>query len=527
MHEGVRARLTVLPASKPAAEIKHQTYQQTKLKIVARVPRTHHPPNPPATPRTPPSHTRPPPIVLKNYSEPGAMPSDLHRAVCWLFVAAITGYGSLGYLRMHHSLIEARAENIRLNIELQTLRAASSAIPASSSNQRAANRELLDADDVKQEVQTLRAATRAIPTPSASNQRAANRELVDDHLSQPTFDRTGPDFDRWWVSRLRQDADRMREQCLVFGKWRDAPPAPEGMPCHAVDTSEPQRLFALPGQNVSSEASLRDFESLASVSVHFSDLFLLGSGPLPALSEYLTLLKAVRPSIYILQIGANAAGTGELNEWVRPVLLQNPEFSATVVEPVFFLFELLRRNYQPLSSRVETLSYAVAARNGPCKMMATSVTGHYKQVSTIAVDEAQGTRCFSPGRPCGFVRRMIDEGELKPVDVQCVTLDALVTRSRRPNMSLPIDILVIDAEMMDYTVLRSTNMRSLNLRPLAIEFVSRTMTAQQGHEITALLAVQGYLCRFAPPGKGAWPNATWWRPGLTTKRSETVCYRVV
>ena len=62
--------------------------------------------------------------------------------------------------------------------------------------------------------------------------------------------------------------------------------------------------------------------------------------------------------------------------------------------------------------------------------------------------------------------------------------------------------------------------------PLAIEFESKTLTAQQGHEIAALLAVQGFLCRFSPSGDRQWPGRPWWRHygGLSP---ESVCYRVV
>lgn len=61
--------------------------------------------------------------------------------------------------------------------------------------------------------------------------------------------------------------------------------------------------------------------------------------------------------------------------------------------------------------------------------------------------------------------------------------------------------------------------------PLAIEFESKTMTAQQGAEIGTLLAVQGYLCRFAPSGEAQWPGRKWWHH--YGGRAESVCFRVV
>ena len=86
------------------------------------------------------------------------------------------------------------------------------------------------------------------------------------------------------------------------------------------------------------------------------------------------------------------------------------------------------------------------------------------------------------------------------------------------------EIDAIDAEMLDYTLLRSIDLRAV--APLAIEFESKTLTMQQGHEIAAVLAVQGYLCRFAPSGRKQWPGKAWWRHygGLS---AESVCFRVV
>lgn len=439
------------------------------------------------------------------------------------------------------------------------------------------------------------------------------------------------------ASPRRRD-ERMRQQCAVFGIWHRAPPAAEGRPCHLVETSAPQALFTLPNHN-DSELSKLEFQPLAQTadeaarrqasgtsgddsimlrSLVDTDLYLLGSGKLPSMSEYLSLLSAVRPTVHMVQIGANAAGDGELNEWVRPVLMEHPSWTATVIEPVPSLYDLLVRNYESMSHRVEPMRFAVASRSGPCTMhVAAGARGGeggararspapareprvtlrrrrlpdaadgrrlqqlaqqlpeqlpeqlpqqlaqeqsepvqqpqqqqqrdearqealmeplpgsslglhgiepgVEQVSTLALGaEAQGTRCFSKGRPCAYVRRLLDSGALVPIEVRCITLHALLQRRRDP--SVPVDVLVIDAEMLDYTLLRSIDLRAV--APLAIEFESKTLTMQQGHEIAAVLAVQGYLCRFAPSGRKQWPGKAWWRHygGLS---AESVCFRVV
>ena len=64
----------------------------------------------------------------------------------------------------------------------------------------------------------------------------------------------------------RKDAARMSDQCLVFSRWRGAAVAPNGLPCHAVNTTRPESLFALPNQdgNDNTSASL-DFGPLLEV----------------------------------------------------------------------------------------------------------------------------------------------------------------------------------------------------------------------------------------------------------------------
>jgi FkbM family methyltransferase len=346
-------------------------------------------------------------------------------------------------------------------------------------------------------------------------------------------------------SQPRQLDPRLATQCLIWSTWLGAPAAAPGMPCHLVSTPTPQHTFTLPAEN-GTDVSLQEFQPVLTVAKEAAarhqagqqppallgtltrlldtDNFMPGSGRLPTMAQYLELLAAVQAEVHVVQIGANAAGDGELNEWVRPVLKEHPSWSATVVEPVPFLFELLRRNYKPIEGRVEAMRYAVAGRTGKCTMYAADSRGNRKQVSTVALSEAHGTRCFTPDRPCRFVRAMVDSGALKPLEVECVTLDELLRRRRNP--SVAVDVLVIDAEMLDYTLLRSINLRAI--APLAIEFESKTMTVQQGMELAALLAVQGYLCRFAPAGAEQWPGRAWWKHyGGAERSAESVCFRSV
>ena len=245
------------------------------------------------------------------------------------------------------------------------------------------------------------------------------------------------------------------------------------------------------------------------------------------------MLRAVRGRrpVHIVQIGANAGGDEE-NEWVHQVLRRYQTWTATVVEPVPFLFEQLQAHYKEemAAGRVEPLRYAITTYSGPCEMLVATSTSdvNVQQVSTLAFNPAaaDGTRCGHKGRPCNFHQQLLSGRKMRPMQVPCLTLEALLLRRR---IAAPVDILVIDAEMLDYTLLRSIRLREI--APLAIEFESKTMTLQQGAELSALLALQGYLCRFAPDDTWeGWgtrhydsQNARYWR---TLRHAESVCYRM-
>ena len=281
-----------------------------------------------------------------------------------------------------------------------------------------------------------------------------------------------------------------------------------------------------------------------------------------------------------MQVGANVGG-GEYNEWVHQVLEANRAWTATVVEPVPFLFDELRKNYAPLGERVEPMEYAVAPTTGPCEMHVPADPKTKRkmqlQVGTLALgDQLQGTRCFTKDRDCNFFRGVLKQRELVKATVRCIRIDELLRLRRH---QAPVDILTIDTEMFDYTLIRSidlqVNRASVRptgpghetgivlilayipptllqaFRPLAIEFESKTMTRQQGAEIGARLALLGYLCRFEPwmtfraTGGGTWTNDMEDRPAAFDDAdsrdarygaldaagedvyAETVCYRMV
>ena len=162
----------------------------------------------------------------------------------------------------------------------------------------------------------------------------------------------------------------------------------------------------------------------------------------------------------LVQVGANVGG-GEYNEWVHQVLEANRAWTATVVEPVPFLFDELRKNYAPLGDRVEPMEYAVAPTTGPCEMHVPADPKTKRrmqlQVGTLALgDQLQGTRCFTKDRDCNFFRGVLKQRELVKATVRCIRFDELLRLRRH---QAPVDILTIDTEMFDYTLIRSIDLQ--------------------------------------------------------------------
>ena len=368
-------------------------------------------------------------------------------------------------------------------------------------------------------------------------------------------------------SVVQPEDPRLHEQCWIWGLWRGSPAALPSRPCFLVNVSFPQLSLPFPVSDDEStserakdirrddelrhaldpkerlELGLAEFQPLRTfgrrkiLAALEGDSFVLGgTGPVPSLAEYIPLLQRLGRPIHMVQIGAHAGGN-ESNEWVHAVLDENPSWTATVVEPLSGLFQRLTSNYSPLRHRVEALNLAVSTRTGPCEMMAvkdtaTSRSDEIGQTSTLALDAAEGTRCFTPGRPCGYVRNQIDSSQLERRTVQCVTIPELVRRRR---LQVPVDVLIIDTEMLDYTLLRNLNFREIG-SPLAVQFESKTMTMQQGAEIMALLTLSGYLCRFEPMHA----MRRWYRAVEDPKKKpeprerkrrqyayESVCYRML
>ncbi|KAL1515568.1 hypothetical protein AB1Y20_002188 [Prymnesium parvum] len=293
------------------------------------------------------------------------------------------------------------------------------------------------------------------------------------------------------------DEERLREQCALWARWLGEQPALPGKPCNFVNASQPERVFRVP-ENAADSLIFQPFAGPPYGWARFQqDSFLAGgTGPIPTMRQYLRLLRASRlaanRSVHVVQVGAHT-GRNESNEYVHHLLRANPTWTGTVIEPVPKIFNKLRVNYKLEMDRVQPMCVAIATYTGPCEM---NINKRDMQTSTLALGEqAQGARCFHGARKCRFIATARAKGFIRPIKVNCSTLEDALAR-RRPELNVPVDVLVLDVEMFDYTLLRT--MRLDVIRPLAIEFESKAMTMQQGAEVASLLALQGYLCRFSP-----------------------------
>ncbi|KAL3905896.1 MAG: hypothetical protein SGPRY_010747 [Prymnesium sp.] len=293
------------------------------------------------------------------------------------------------------------------------------------------------------------------------------------------------------------EGERMREQCELWARWLDEPPARPGAPCYFVNTTRPQHVFGVP-RNAMDGSIFQPFAREPFGWIRFQqDSFMAGgTGPIPTLRQYLRLLRMARLAsghgVHVVQVGAHM-GRNESNEYVHQLLRANPSWTGTVIEPIPKIFRKLRQSYALELERVQPMCLAIGTVSAPCEM---EVNRRDQQTSTLALGgQTQGSRCFQGARKCRYVANAREKGIMYKVKVNCSTLeDAL--NARRPELRLPVDVLIFDVEMFDYTLLRS--IRLDRIRPLAIEFESKAMTMQQGAEIASLLAIHGYLCRFSP-----------------------------
>jgi FkbM family methyltransferase len=150
------------------------------------------------------------------------------------------------------------------------------------------------------------------------------------------------------------------------------------------------------------------------------------------------------PEAFFIEIGSN---DGEQHDHLRPFILSRP-WSGIMVEPVPYVFERLRRNYEGIE-RVTLENVAIADRDGRLP---------FYHLAKSADREAEGLPRWYDGIGSfsreGVLRHAEEipdiERRLVETQVPCLSFESLCRRHDVERL----DLLVIDAEGYDWELIR-------------------------------------------------------------------------
>jgi FkbM family methyltransferase len=165
------------------------------------------------------------------------------------------------------------------------------------------------------------------------------------------------------------------------------------------------------------------------------------------------------PKAVFAEIGAN---DGEQHDFLRPYILDRA-WRGVIVEPVPFVFERLRRNYEERPG-VALENVAVDRRDG---------TRRFYHLAEVADHEAEGLPrwydgigSFSREEVLSHAYHIPDIADrLVEIDVPCVTLETLCRR----NGIEWLDLLLIDTEGYDWEIIRHIDLSRWKPRLLVYE----------------------------------------------------------
>lgn len=185
---------------------------------------------------------------------------------------------------------------------------------------------------------------------------------------------------------------------------------------------------------------------------------------------------AAKERASVVQIGAY---DGKTNDRLRPLLVENPHWHATLVEPMPAAFAGLSRNYarRPNTTLVNA---AVTDTDGQAEMFNITVSRH----TPLFLDQTATTKT-----------RTLESFQVAGVDVEStlvptVTLKSLFEGSAIDRSS--IDLLFIDAEGCDADILRQMAAMA-DCRPPFIVAEHDHMSAEEYNSTVQMLVGQGYV----------------------------------
>ncbi len=209
--------------------------------------------------------------------------------------------------------------------------------------------------------------------------------------------------------------------------------------------------------------------------VHHHEVALRPAGP-----KLLAAFAEAHPRAAFVEIGAN---DGEQHDLLRPHILAR-EWRGVMVEPVPYVFERLRRNYQGID-RVSLENAAIADRD------ATATFYHLAEADELAREHLpgwyDGIGSFSRDVVVGHATKITDLHErLVQREVPTLTFATLCERHGLDR----VDLLLIDAEGYDRELLRHIDLAAAGVRLLVYEHFHLSPTARV--ECRQLVAAAGF-----------------------------------
>ncbi len=189
---------------------------------------------------------------------------------------------------------------------------------------------------------------------------------------------------------------------------------------------------------------------------------------------------AVKESVFFVQVGSNDGIQGDP---LHNLIIKHPNWRGMFIEPVPFLFERLKRNYQ-YSDRFTFENVAISTE--------TKATKFYYVSELAKVELGRGLPDWHD-QLGSFNRDHILkhlEGRLEPYiveeEIESITLQELFDR----NHIKTIDLLHIDTEGFDYKVLSQVDFSRYH--PSAVLYEHKHLSAEEKHSAESLLKKHNY-----------------------------------
>jgi len=175
--------------------------------------------------------------------------------------------------------------------------------------------------------------------------------------------------------------------------------------------------------------------------------------------KLLRLFADAYPEVFFIEIGSN---DGEQHDHLRPLILSR-NWRGVLVEPVPYVFERLRQNYDGVEGLIFE-NVAIADRDGERPFF------HLRQADPAETDKVphwyHGLGSFSAEAVLGHARHIPDVRErLVETSVACVTFETLCRRNEIGS----VDLILVDTEGHDFEILKEIDLTAYRPRLVIYE----------------------------------------------------------